>query len=761
MKRREKIKNDDKKFILPRMLIAVLVIFVVVYFGSVVMGFRPFYNASAEKNAIADIYEDTEKVDALVAQRYKDLYDVKNAMTEDDMASTDKIADFLQEYVGSDLFGDLRFFSQGVVYDVNGEPVEKEVQEVQDFAGLNQKACSGEYLDIGLKKSCIAFYIPIVGSEHIDGLASILEARNFIDVTTVLNERAHAVAIITKSGTNLGQMVREDLGFTIGNDYYKFIDDRAQTKEAGNKVMQLVHQGEGVVHLDVKGTAHTISVKAISSTDSKLYLVSLSLSEDLIMEEMEYLRHTITLFGIAIVSFGVSIAYAFLYHKTAKKQIKRVSFTYPNMDCPNLEQFKLDVINTINPLSANLRKYSVVVFKISGFMSLNKHFGEETTETMLKQAAKIFAGFCEYEETYAYLGNGAFVMYLKYPDEASFARRIGIIKAISGKNQAALDKGVNLRFSVGVCHAFGGTKGAAGDMVENAMTACNIAKDKVSRSYIVYDMKINEKLAKNEKIESMMEDSLKNGDFKLFLQPKYNVKNDRIDSAEALVRWFDHTRADYIFPVDFIGLFETNGFIVKLDHYVYLEVLKYFQKAVERGDKIVPISVNVSRVTASMDDFLDFYIENKKKFNIGDGFLMLEFTESFAVDDNDNILRIVETLHKNGIRCSLDDFGAGFSSFNVLKNIPFDELKLDKCFIDAGYNAEHDEIMLKSVISLAKQLGMHIVQEGVENEAMFNRVKSYGCDVIQGFYYAKAIPVEEYRIFTETNTSIVYKSKVK
>ena len=124
-------------------------------------------------------------------------------------------------------------------------------------------------------------------------------------------------------------------------------------------------------------------------------------------------------------------------------------------------------------------------------------------------------------------------------------------------------------------------------------------------------------------------------------------------------------------------------------------------------------------------------------------------------------MRIVKTLRKNGIGSSLDDFGTGFSSFNVLKNIPFDELKLDKCFIDAGYNTDHDEIMLKSVIDLAKSLGMRIVQEGVETEEIFNKVKGYGCDVAQGFYYAKAIPLEEYRIFIDTNTSIVYKSKVK
>lgn len=753
------MKNDDKKFIVPRMLLALMVIFVVTYFISVTAGFAPFYNSTAAKNALVDVHEDAETADLLIAQRYQDLYDVKEEIT--DTSSHDAVSNVLRTYIGSETFGDLRFFSKGKIYDVNGLEVENEMAEIQAFSGLNHKACSGEYLDGVVNKSCIAFYIPIVGSEYIDGLASIVEARNFIDATSLLNERAKAVAIITKSGYNLGQSVREGFEYSIGNDYYRFIDTLTQNQETGNKVLLEIRKGEGVVHINVEGQPHTVAVKALPSAEGKLYVVSLSSSEDLMLVEMGYLRHTISLLVIAIISFTVSLVYAVLYHKNAKKQIKLVSYTYPNIDCPNLEQFKLDVINTMGTVPVTLKKYSVVAFKIGGYMSLTKHLGEEDADEIVKQAAKIFAGFCEYEETYAYLGNGAFVMLLKYADDTSFARRIGIIKAIAVKNQSALDRKVRLRFNIGVCHAFGGTKGTVGEMVENALIACGLAKDKSSRLFVVYDIKINEKLAKDEKIESMMEDSLKNGDFKLFLQPKYNIKQDQIDSAEALVRWFDHDRADYIFPGEFISLFETNGFIVKLDHYVYLEVLKYFKRAVERGEKIVPISVNVSRVTASADGFLDFYIENKKKYGIGDGFLMLEFTESFAVDDNDNILHIVETLHKNGIGCSLDDFGSGFSSFNVLKNIPFDELKLDRCFIDAGYNANNDDIMLKSVVDLAKTLGMRIVQEGVETEAMFEKVKSFGCEVMQGYYYAKAISLEEYRIFIDTNTSIVYKSKVK
>jgi hypothetical protein len=388
------MKNDDKKFIVPRMLLALMVIFVVTYFISVIAGFTPFYNSTAAKNALVDVHEDAETADLLIAQRYQDLYDVKEEIT--DTSSHDAVSNVLRTYIGSETFGDLRFFSKGKIYDVNGLEVENEMAEIQAFSGLNHKACSGEYLDGVVNKSCIAFYIPIVGSEYIDGLASIVEARNFIDATSLLNERAKAVAIITKSGYNLGQSVREGFEYSIGNDYYRFIVTLTQNQETGNKVLLEIRKGEGVVHINVEGQPHTVAVKALPSSEGKLYVVSLSSSEDLMLVEMGYLRHTISLLVIAIISFTVSLVYAVLYHKNAKKQIKLVSYTYPNIDCPNLEQFKLDVINTMGTVPVTLKKYSVVAFKIGGYMSFTKNLGEEDADEIVKQAAKIFAGFCEY-----------------------------------------------------------------------------------------------------------------------------------------------------------------------------------------------------------------------------------------------------------------------------------------------------------------------------------------------------------------------------
>ena len=160
------MKNDDKKFIVPRMLLALMVIFVVTYFISVTAGFAPFYNSTAAKNALVDVHEDAETADLLIAQRYQDLYDVKEEIT--DTSSHDAVSNVLRTYIGSETFGDLRFFSKGKIYDVNGAEVVDEIEHIQQFIGLNRRACSGEYHDAMVKMSCLAFYIPIVGEEHLE-----------------------------------------------------------------------------------------------------------------------------------------------------------------------------------------------------------------------------------------------------------------------------------------------------------------------------------------------------------------------------------------------------------------------------------------------------------------------------------------------------------------------------------------------------------------------------------------------------------------
>jgi EAL domain-containing protein (putative c-di-GMP-specific phosphodiesterase class I) len=185
-----------------------------------------------------------------------------------------------------------------------------------------------------------------------------------------------------------------------------------------------------------------------------------------------------------------------------------------------------------------------------------------------------------------------------------------------------------------------------------------------------------------------------------------------------------------------------------------MEVLRYFSAATERAEPVFPISVNVSRVTAMSEDFLDFYVGRKKQFGIADGFLTLELTESFAMENFERIREIVDVLHKNGIRCSVDDFGSGYSSFNIIKHIPFDELKIDRIFLDNGIDRGRDDVIIKTVIDLATSLRLSVVQEGVETEEMFRRVVDMGCEVIQGYLYSKPQSLEEFRTFLAGDTTL-------
>ena len=146
---------------------------------------------------------------------------------------------------------------------------------------------------------------------------------------------------------------------------------------------------------------------------------------------------------------------------------------------------------------------------------------------------------------------------------------------------------------------------------------------------------------------------------------------------------------------------------------------------------------------------------------IDDGLITLEFTETFAVEDYTKFAEIVKALHEGGIRCSIDDFGVGYSSFRILKELDMDEIKLDRLFLEKGMDTERDNMIIGTIVKLAKNMNMEVVQEGVENKAMLDRVVGMGITVIQGYHYAKAIPLEEFKIFIKSNTSIRYKAIVK
>ena len=753
-------KGSKLLFAIGRIGICITILTLVMYFISLVSGYTPFFEEAAYKNAILDLQIDSARADGMMAYHYDNLYDIGDRVAE--LTTKEEVDEVFSSYIGSDTeeFGDLRYFSDGKVYDPQGLEDTSELDPaIEELARARRQGCSAIYFDSPTKYDCVAFYVPI-DSAVVDGIVSIVPARGIVNLDTVRNERSELVALIDTSGKILADSVSPDSDYYAGNNFFDFIKHITYSNVDSSLVMTSVSENAtDAVHITVDGDMHTVAFQPLESANDKIIIISMSKSELLTQSELTYVRHILTVLIIAILSVIISVAYALLFHKQSKKDLYTLNLTDPVTECANAESFRLSAINILN--KSESKRYVIIAYEIRQFLYASSVLGQEGIRSVLKSIVKILGNFSDESETFGYAGEGRFYILSRFGTERALRDRLKLFESLVNKNEEIQHKNTAIKFNVGICPVYENKRHTVLELMEFALRAADQAKTDVRAPYVFYTEEINKTVAHNEKIEAQMESALANGDFKIFLQPKYNVKTDSIDSAEALVRWYDPDRGDYIFPNEFISLFEQNGFITKLDRYVYMEIMKYFQKAAEHGDKVVPISVNVSRVTASSPDFIEFYTGNKKRYGIGDGFITLEFTESFAMEDYETISEIVFKLHQNGMKCSIDDFGAGYSSFNILKNIPMDELKLDRFFLNRGYSAERDNQLIETVITLAKSMKMTVVQEGVENKEMFDRIVRMGCDVVQGYYYAKAIPLEEYKIFLNSNTSIKYKAKVK
>lgn len=743
-----------------RVAIIIAVLFLTIYMITVLTASSDFYAESAKQNAKIYFDEDMVHASELAEYHYGELYKLVDKM--EFAKSKEQVDKVIETYIGSEQFGDLRYYSQGKSYSPMGDEIENELSAPELISALSKSknaCCSPVYFDERAQVDCVAFFVPVRGSAYVDGVLSIVPAKNIISVGTVLNEKTSVVAILDENGKIYSSIQSEQFPANVGADFTDFVKSFTGDKGMIDAVRQVLDADKlASTEIEATGIRYTVVAQPIDVFDGHLSLLTLSVSDTLITDELAYIRHFTNILILALIAFAVGLVYAFLFQKKAKEAVSTANLSDSTLECSNTEGFRRKAIN----ISYNSgERFAIAVLSIRNFHFVDNQLGSDASVEVLKFISHVFSTLSSSREAFGYAGDGKFLLLINYTTERAFRDKLLVMENVINKYDALMSNNIKLKIVAGICLGFGGKRRTIPEMIDCATIACEEARADVKMSYMIYTDTVRDKITRNEQIEAQMETALENNDFRLFLQPKYNVKEDCVDSAEALVRWFDPKKGDYIFPAEFISLFEANGFIVKMDHYIYLEVLKYLSAALERGEKVIPISVNVSRVTAISPDFVNFYVGNKKKYQIEEDLITLEFTESFAVEDYSKLAEIVNALHEDGIRCSVDDFGVGYSSFSILKELSMDELKLDRLFLTPGVNAKRDEKIIKTIVDLAKDMGMSVVQEGVENKEMFDRVVEMGVGIVQGYYYAKAIPLEDFRIFIKSNTSIRYKAVVK
>ncbi len=386
-------------------------------------------------------------------------------------------------------------------------------------------------------------------------------------------------------------------------------------------------------------------------------------------------------------------------------------------------------------------KYVLIRLDINRFSMINSFYGMETGDQLLCYLAKQLkhcAGFHELT-TYGHIEADVFAFCVTYDSWEDILEMLRIVV----DDMAAYPLEFALEPTFGICFVED-LDTPIFQMLDDANTAAKSVKGNVLVNYAVFKKEMQQSRLEEQRISNMMYDALEHEEFCVYMQPKYDIHHHHVSGAEALVRW-NRPGEGLISPGRFIPVFEKNGFIVKLDYYMWEHVCQLLQRWSLEGKHPNPVSVNISRISMFDPHIVDKITGLVETYQIPPRLLNLEITESAYMADPQLMKEVIMELHQKGFTILMDDFGSGYSSLNTLKEIDMDILKIDMNFLPKGerMNVKCEKI-LTSVTRMAGWLGMSVVVEGVETREQLDFLESIGCRYIQGYYFARPMPAKEY-----------------
>ncbi|HBF0939395.1 bifunctional diguanylate cyclase/phosphodiesterase [Clostridioides difficile] len=457
-------------------------------------------------------------------------------------------------------------------------------------------------------------------------------------------------------------------------------------------------------------------------------------------------KHAIQIILIMAIICVILIFYIIYDKLNFKIKLQRIAYTDNLTGANTIDKFVIDA-NKI--LCKNTQvKYALLYIDIDKFKYINDLFGYEVGNEILRNLTKIIKSNIFEEEMFARISADNFIIIMKYIEEDITKRLKTIFEELDLFNNNQEEK-YKLVLSCGIYFILPEDRDI-NSIIDRANIPHKMAKGGHKSSYAFYDNKIHDQEIKEKEMENTMFSSLENKEFIIYLQPKIELNTGEIQGSEALVRWKRPDKG-LIPPNEFIPFFERNGFVINLDLYVLEEVCIYLRKWIDAGINPVTVSVNVSRIHLYCNNFIETYKNIIDKYNIPAKYIELELTESIIFDNFDILIDIMNNLKKIGFLISMDDFGSGYSSLNMLKEIPMDILKLDQKFIMETYNSKRSKIIVTKVIEMAKELGMKVISEGVETEEQFKLLKEVKCDMAQGYLFGKPMPIEEFEHLIVSN----------
>ncbi len=459
-----------------------------------------------------------------------------------------------------------------------------------------------------------------------------------------------------------------------------------------------------------------------------------------------------------VVTNYVSTMIDITSNMNAREEIERLAF-YDALTGLANRRLLLDRVNTALIASQRNKLIGAIIFiDLDNFKTLNDTLGHDMGDVLLVQVARRLEDCLRESDTKARIGGDEFIVLLEdlNIDELDALRQANLIsqKIIHTLSQLYILKTHTYRTtpSIGIT-LFKGTEYSSDELLKQADIAMYQAKTSGRNTLCFFDPNMQTNINARVALENDLHIAIAEEQFCLYFQPQV-IYNQKINQAEVLIRW-KHPEQGLISPLDFIPLSEETGLIIDIGQWVLEKACQQIRQWETQAEpKEIQLAVNISVLQFRQSDFVENIEALLQRIPINPNLLKLELTESLVINDINDTINKMHALRAMGVRFSMDDFGTGYSSLSSLRKLPFDQIKIDQSFVHDILTGSDDAIIVQAIISMAKNIGMDVIAEGVETETQRLLLEKLGCHLCQGYLYSKPLPIEEFETFLELYNSI-------
>lgn len=557
-------------------------------------------------------------------------------------------------------------------------------------------------------------------------------------MSTITFRGKEDIYLLKRNGAIITEIPEEN-----NTDFFSLIK---MEDDSFSQLQQVIKQGKSILtEASIDGEVCYLSFNGIKNI--KEGGVMLTIPRDQLLSLFEFdekvnLNNWQLILLLTVIISTIALATIALMESIGRLRVQDLAYYDDVTESINYNGFRKEALAQLHKPVED--EYAIVEISIDRFDYIKAFFGTQEGKRIFKFISKVLKENMKEGELFCRFNTDYFLLFLSYHSKEELANRLSFldIKMSRFDEKDKENDKYELKLHYGI-YCIEEDVDDIDVMVSRAYLALLQVKNDRKQPYEFYSNAMQSRILDEKEIEEHMYTALEEKEFLVYLQPKYDLNTGLQVGAEALVRWM-HPDKGLMYPGRFIGVFEKNGFIVKLDMYI-LDVLCHRLKIwMSKGYRPMPLSINISRLNLFDENFVDNIESTLERYGIPANLIEIEIAEEVVTDNIELLSSLIIRLKEYGFLISMDDFGTGTTSMSTLYNVPVDELKLDRKFLLGAEKTDRGKNVIKSIIELAKRLDIKVVSEGVENKSQAQMLKELGCDMIQGYVFSDPLPIREY-----------------